>query len=64
MIPLLASLPGAGEHLTLIGLVYTTLRPSFKQVAIAYSATTVFPAEVWADTRTLSFLSMQDVATC
>lgn len=46
-----------------MGLVYTILRPSFKHVAMANSATTVFPAEVCAETKTLSFLSIHDVET-
>lgn len=36
----------------LSGLVYTTRCLSLKAIAIAYSATTVFPAEVWAATNT------------
>jgi hypothetical protein len=46
-----------------MGLVYTTRFFSFKQVAIAYSATTVFPALVCADTNTLSFLSIDETDT-
>ena len=41
-----------------MGLVYMTLCFSFKLCAMAYSATTVFPADVCALTRTLSFRSM------
>jgi hypothetical protein len=48
----------------LIGEVYTTLLPSFRHVAMANSATTVFPAEVCAETSTLSLRSIQLVATC
>ncbi|MGG6495900.1 UNVERIFIED_CONTAM: hypothetical protein NY603_23560, partial [Bacteroidetes bacterium 56_B9] len=47
----------------MMGEVYTTRRPSFKQVAMANSATTVLPADVCADTRTDSFLSIHEVAT-
>lgn len=36
----------------LIGEVYTTRCLSRSDIAIAYSATTVFPADVWADTCT------------
>jgi len=50
-------------QLTLIGLVYTTRLPSFRHVAMANSATTVFPADVCAETSTLSFRSIHEVAT-
>ena len=43
----------------LIGLVYTTRCPSRSACAIAYSATIVLPADVCADTSTLSPRSMQ-----
>ena len=35
-----------------MGVVYMTLCLFFKDKAMAYSATTVLPAEVWADTST------------
>lgn len=35
----------------------------FRQWAMAYSATTVLPAEVWAETRTDSFRSMEETDT-
>lgn len=48
-----ANLAGDGIR-TFIGLVYITRCFLFKDCAIAYSATTVFPALVCADTSTLS----------
>ena len=35
-----------------MGVVYITLCVSLSDMAMAYSATTVFPADVWADTNT------------
>ena len=47
-----------------MGEVYTTRCPSRSDLAMAYSATTVFPAEVCAATSTDSFRSTYPMAVC
>src|SRR3954468_14150812 len=48
----------------LMGLVYMTLWLFLRHCAIAYSATTVLPALVCAETSTLSFLCIDAIDTC
>jgi hypothetical protein len=48
----------------LMGLVYTTRWLFFRHCAMAYSATTVLPADVCAETKTLSLRSMEAIDTC
>lgn len=45
-----------------MGVVYMTLWFSLSDTAMAYSATTVLPADVWAETKTDWLLSIHCMA--